>query len=71
MLLTEEGQIKKGDMLSIVGHSDLDTQLITAKHVIDVDGKEEVIINELKNYYFATNMVVSGKSWAKSILIIK
>ncbi|MFM5431416.1 hypothetical protein ACET9P_11045 [Aeromonas veronii] len=67
MQLTAEGQLAKGDKIKIVGKSDSDSQTITVKEVIDVDGHEEVIINKRKNRYFITNMVLAGTSWAKSV----
>lgn len=65
--LTAEGQLTKGDKIKIVGKSDSDSQTITVKEVIDVDGHEEVIINKRKNRYFINNMVLGGTSWAKSV----
>ncbi|HGK7311049.1 hypothetical protein [Aeromonas caviae] len=67
MQLTAEGQLAKGDKIKIVGKSESDSQTITVKEVIDVDGHEEVIINKRKNRYFITNMVLDGTSWAKSV----
>lgn len=70
MVVTGEGQIKKGDRLKIVGKNTLDDQYATAKKVITVSGKEEVIINELQNKYFITSLLIAGDSWARQVQVI-
>ena len=67
MQLTAEGQLAKGDKIRIVGKSERDSQIVTIKEVITVDGREEVIINKRRNYYFITALVLAGSSWAKSV----
>lgn len=67
MQLTAEGQLAKGDKIQIIGKSKRDSQTITVKEVIAVDGHEEVIINKHRNFYFITSMVINGTSWAKSV----
>ena len=67
MQLTAEGQLTKGDKIKIIGKSERDSQTVTVKDVITVNGREEVIINKKRNFYFVTSMVIAGKSWAKSI----
>lgn len=68
-VVTGEGQLKKGDNITIVGKSILDDQKTTVKDVIQVNGKEEVIINKRCNKYFITCMLVDGNSWAKQVQI--
>ena len=70
MIVTGEGQITKGDTLKILGKNPRDSQTITAKDVISVNGCEEVIINKLKNYYFITKLLINGESWAKQVEVI-
>ena len=70
MRVYKEGQIKKGDRLVVLGNSDIDDQITTAKEVITIDGREEIIINKRKNKYFITSMVVDGTSWANSVHIL-
>ena len=69
--VTSEGQIKVGDKLQITGKNPRDTQTVTAKEIIKVNGNKEVIINKKKNYYFITKMLVSGISWAKEVRIVQ
>ena len=69
-IVTGEGQIKKGDKLLIVGKSTSDDQRVTAKYVIEVDGREEVILNKKLNRYFITQLLLTGKSWAKQVCIV-
>ncbi len=66
-IVTAEGQLKKGDKITIIGRSISDDQNTTIKEVIDVDGNEEIIINKKRNRYFITNMLLSGDSWAKQV----
>jgi len=66
-LITGEGQLKVGDKIAIIGKSDRDTQEITVKDVLTIDGNEEIIINRKKNYYFITKLLVEGRSWAKEV----
>jgi len=71
MKVSREGLLGKGDKIKIVGRSEKDSQEVTVKSVINVNGKEEVIINKNKNKYFITSMVISGESWVHSVLIVK
>ena len=68
-IVTGEGQLKKGDKITIVGKSISDDQNTTVKDVIKVNDKEEIIINKRQNKYFITHMLVSGDSWAKQVQI--
>lgn len=70
MIVTSEGQINKGDTLRIVGKSTSDNQEVTAKEIIIIDGREEVIINKKLNRYFITRLLVEGKSWAKQVCVL-
>ena len=70
-VVTREGQIKKGDVLQIIGKKQLDDQKTTAKEVIKVNGKEEVILNKKMNYYFITELLLKGESWAKQVCICR
>ncbi len=70
-IVTREGQLKKGDKITIVGKSTSDDQNTTVKDVIEVDGNEEIIINKRQNKYFITHMLLSGDSWAKQVQIKK
>ena len=55
-IVTEEGQLKIGDKITIIGKSTSDDQKTTVKDVIEVNGREEIIINkkpiEAYNEYF-------------------
>lgn len=68
-LVTAEGQLKIGDKITIIGKSTSDDQKTTVKDVIEVNGKEEIIINKRQNKYFITHMLLSGDSWAKQVQI--
>ncbi len=68
-IVTAEGQIKKGDKLKVIGKSDKDDQQVTAKEILMINGKEEVILNIKMNYYFITDMLIKGNSWAKQVYI--
>jgi hypothetical protein len=68
-IVTAEGQLKVGDKIVIVGKSTSDDQKTTVKDVIEVNGKEEIIINKRQNKYFITHMLLSGDSWAKQVQI--
>ena len=68
-IVTGEGQLKKGDEITIIGKSISDDQKTTVKDVIEINGKEEIIINKRRNRYFITHMLVSGDSWAKQVKI--
>lgn len=67
MQLTAEGQLAPGDKIQIIGKSERDSQTITVKEVITVNGREEVIINKRQNRYFITCKVLDGSSWAQSV----
>ena len=69
--VTSEGQIKKGNKLKITGKSSRDDQTVTVKQIVTSDGNEEIIINKKKNYYFITNLLITGKSWASKVEILK
>ena len=68
-LVIAEGQLKVGDKITIVGKSTSDDLETTVKEVIEVNGKEEIIINKRQNNYFITHMLLNGRSWAKQVLI--
>ena len=68
-VITKEGQLKKGDKITIVGKSTSDDQHTTVKDVIEVNGCEEIIINKKRNSYFITHMLVAGDSWAKQVTL--
>jgi len=70
VIVTAEGQINKGDKLQIVGKSTLDDQITTAKEIIIINGKEEVLIDIKENRYFITSVLISGGSWAKQVCIL-
>lgn len=67
MLITAEGQLKKGDKIQIVGKSDGDSQIVTVKEIVHHADREEIIINKRRNLYFITSMMLAGTSWAKSV----
>ena len=67
--LTAQGQLKDGDKIIIIGKSPKDDQKAKVKLVFDNEGVEEIIIDRKKNRYFITHMVISGDSWAQTVLI--
>lgn len=67
MQLTAEELLAPGDKIQIIGKSERDSQTITVKEVITVNGCEEVIINKRQNRYFITCKVLDGSSWAQSV----
>jgi hypothetical protein len=67
MQLTAEGQQAPGDKIQIIGKSERDSQTITVKEVITVNGCEEVIINKRQNRCFITCNVLDGSFWAQSV----
>lgn len=69
MKITTFGQLSVGDKVKIVGKSKRDCyKSITVKDVLNPNTKkEEIIINKSKNYFFITNMLVKGTSWAKEV----
>ena len=69
--LKSKDQIKLGDDLVIVGKSPSDSQVISVKDILDVDGKEEIILDQELNRYFITDMYLKGQSWAEDVFIIK
>ena len=69
-LVTAEGQVKVGDKLQIIGKNDRDTQTATVMEILSVNGREEVLINVERNYYFITELLISGQSWASEVRII-
>lgn len=68
--LTEEGQLVLGDELVIIGKSHSDSQVCKVYDLLDVDGKEEVIISPASNKYFITDMYLNDQSWADDVFII-
>lgn len=70
-VVCSEGQLKKGDKIHIVGKSESDSQNISVKEVLDVDGREEILINISRNRYFITEMLLDGKSWANQVRLRK
>lgn len=70
MIVTREGQIKKGDKLQIIGKNILNDQVVTAKEILTINGNEEVIINKKLNRYFITKLLIEGNSWAKQVYIL-
>lgn len=69
-LVTAEGQVKVGDKLQVIGKNDRDTQIATVMDILSVNGREEVLINVERNYYFITELLISGQSWASEVRII-
>jgi len=69
--LKSKDQIKLGDDLVIVGKSPSDSQVVRVKDILDVDGKEEIILDQELNRYFITDMYLKGQSWAEDVFIIK
>lgn len=67
MLITAEGQLKKGDKIQIVAKSECNSQIVTVKEIVHHDNREEIIINKRRNRYFITSMMLAGTSWAKSV----
>ncbi len=68
--LTKEGQLVKGDKITIIGKSPKDSQKTTVKEiVINGKGGEEVIINKKQNKYFITAMFLRGESRADKVFI--
>ena len=70
-LVTKEGQIRKGDKITIIGKNANNTlSSITVKDVVFCErGDEEIIISKQYNKYFRTCMVVDGISWVKRVYI--
>ena len=71
VVVTEEGQIKIGDKLKIIGKSTRDDQYAIAEDVITIDGNEEIIIDKDENRYFITKLLVKGTSWAKQVCLVQ
>ena len=70
MELIKEGQLAKGDKVTIIGKSQKDSQKTTVKEIIKNEkGGEEIIINKKQNKYFITSMVLSGDSWVDKVFI--
>lgn len=69
--ITAEGQVQVGDKLQIIGKNDKDIQIAVVMDVLSVSGREEVLINVERNYYFITELLLSGHSWASEVRIIK
>jgi len=69
-IVTAEGQVKVGDKLKITGKNDRDSQTATVMDILSVNGREEVLINVERNYYFITELLISGQSWAGEVRII-
>lgn len=69
--LTATGQLKAGDSLIIQGKSKRDSQFAKVVEVLDVDGREEILIDKKKNYFFATDMLLAGKSWAAFVQVAR
>ena len=70
MELTKEGQLVKGDRITIIGKSQKDTHKTTVKEIVKNErGGEEIIINKKQNKYFITSMVLSGDSWVDKVFI--
>lgn len=68
--LMAEGQLMIGDQLVIFGKSGSDSQVINVENIIEVNGREEVIINKERNRYFITHLYLIDSSWASEIFII-
>ncbi|RLV60966.1 hypothetical protein D5018_03750 [Parashewanella curva] len=69
-VVCSEGQLKVGDKIKVIGKSTSDDQVNTVKEVLEVDGREEIVINKTRNYYFITQMLITGQSWAKQVQVI-
>lgn len=69
--LSAEGQLKIGNKIKIVGKSRTDSQIATVRDVIQVNDKEEVIIDIKRNRFFSTSIFLKGQSWAKQIQLIE
>lgn len=68
--VTGYGQIKNGDVLIIETRTGF-TFPAVAKYVLHSGTeKEEVVISKSKNHYFIMSMMLSGKSWAKTVVRI-
>ncbi|PHS21835.1 MAG: hypothetical protein COA84_15000 [Robiginitomaculum sp.] len=59
-----------GDELVIIGKSLSDSQVCEVYDILDVNDKEEIIINNDENKYFITEMYLDGKSWAEDVFIV-
>ncbi|EIU6870660.1 hypothetical protein L5169_004797 [Vibrio parahaemolyticus] len=69
--VSKVGQLKVGDKIIIQGKSERDSQFAKVKDVLNVDGREEIIINRKKNRYFITDMLIEGGSWAKFVQVTR
>lgn len=67
--LTDQNQIKEGDWLII--HDGEKVFCETAKEVLSAEFGEEIILNKRKNKYFNTSLYLTGRSWVKSVKIIR
>lgn len=68
--ITDYAQIKPGDVLIVETKTGIKIIAI-AKQVIRFGTEhEEVVTNLTKNHYFATQMLLDGKSWAKNVVRI-
>lgn len=68
--ITDFGQISRDDVLVIETKSGIKIIAIAKQVIRSGTEHEEVVTNLTKNHYFATQMLLDGKSWAKNVVRI-